>query len=381
MGVRRVREGAAGQAGRCTRVKRVAALPASPWVAIQRRHAASSRAWITRITPHVAVGGGLAVAAALIGPVAAAAEGGRGQGGNDGSRQPPGPAPATLKLDLEGLDGDAVMVGDRVAIVGRLRPFVPGQKVRVRLARKGKVVRTKTLALRKLKDKNAGGFRLRTGSLTRPGGYRVRATKRATAQQAGARAKAPRFSLRYPDLDSGTSGDAVAIFNRLLRKRGYYTTDNNGYGSHTERAVMAFRKVNGMARTFNATPGIFKRIAAGKGGFDLRYPGAGRHVEVDISRQVMVLADNGKPQHTFHVSTGAAATPSDQGGYTFYSRQPGFNAVGMYYSVFYNRGEAIHGYHSVPAYPASHGCIRNPIPDSIFIYNWVNLGMKIWVYI
>ena len=44
----------------------------------------------------------------------------------------------------------------------------------------------------------------------------------------------------------------------------------------------------------------------------------------------------------------------------------------MYYSVYCNRGYAIHGYHSVPPYPASHGCVRNPIPESIFIYNWID---------
>ena len=47
----------------------------------------------------------------------------------------------------------------------------------------------------------------------------------------------------------------------------------------------------------------------------------------------------------------------------------------MYYSVYYNRGEATHGYHSVPPYNASHGCIRNPIPELGLIYNWIELGM------
>ena len=108
--------------------------------------------------------------------------------------------------------------------------------------------------------------------------------------------------------------------------------------------------------------------------------GSGKHVEVDISRQVMALVKDGEPEYVFHVSTGAAATPSDQGGYTFYRKDPGFNSLGMYYSVYYNRGEATHGYHSVPPYPASHGCIRNPIPDSIFIYNWIDLGDKMYVY-
>ncbi len=52
----------------------------------------------------------------------------------------------------------------------------------------------------------------------------------------------------------------------------------------------------------------------------------------------------------------------------------------MYYSVYWHGGYAIHGYHSVPPYPASHGCVRNPIPESKFIYNWVSLGMSIYTY-
>ena len=141
---------------------------------------------------------------------------------------------------------------------------------------------------------------------------------------------------------------------------------------------MAFRKVNGMARNFQATPEIFAaRLRRGR---PIAHPGAGKHVEVDISKQVMALADGGEAKYVFHVATGAAATPSDVGGFTFYRKDPGFNAIGMYYSVYYNRGEATHGYHSVPPYPASHGCIRNPIPDSIFIYNWIDLGNKMYVY-
>ena len=52
----------------------------------------------------------------------------------------------------------------------------------------------------------------------------------------------------------------------------------------------------------------------------------------------------------------------------------------MYYSVYFRGGYATHGYHSVPSYPASHGCVRNPISQSVFIYNWVRLGMSVYVY-
>jgi L,D-transpeptidase catalytic domain len=135
-----------------------------------------------------------------------------------------------------------------------------------------------------------------------------------------------------------------------------------------------------MARTSRGTTRIYKTLADGRGTYKLKYPGAGKHAEVNIGRQVLVLAEGGKARRIYHVSSGKSSTPSDRGHFRFYRRQPGYNAIRMYYSVYYNRGEAIHGYSSVPTSPASHGCIRTPISDARSIYNWVRLGMSIYVY-
>ena len=43
--------------------------------------------------------------------------------------------------------------------------------------------------------------------------------------------------------------------------------------------------------------------------------------------------------------------------------EPGYNSHGMYYSFYFYGGYAVHGYDSVPDYPASHGCIRTFIAD------------------
>lgn len=59
---------------------------------------------------------------------------------------------------------------------------------------------------------------------------------------------------------------------------------------------------------------------------------------------------------------------------------PGFNAIGMYYSSFFLRGFAIHGYHSVPSYPASHGCVRVPIWIAPSLFAADNYGETIYVY-
>jgi hypothetical protein len=298
----------------------------------------------------------------------------------DERRAPGDPAQFDVSIKLKGVKNGKVGVGDRVTAIGKVRPFVTGQRVTVSLIRKGKAKQAKETFVKEVRGKNFGRFKFRTGKLLKGGTYRVRVDKERTNNQVGGNFTSRGFRLSYPNLGPGDSSEAVKAFNRLLRKRGYYAPGGKQYSSGTSRAVLAFHKVNGNARTPNATSGDFAKLAAGKGEFKLKYPGAGKHVEVDISRQVMVLAKGGKPKYTFHISSGAPATPSDRGHYRFYRKDPGYNSLGMYYSVYYNRGEATHGYHSVPTYPASHGCLRNPIPNSIFIYNWIDLGDDIWVY-
>ena len=60
--------------------------------------------------------------------------------------------------------------------------------------------------------------------------------------------------------------------------------------------------------------------------------------------------------------------------------QPGYNSKEMYWSKYFIRGYAIHGYKSVPVFNASHGCLRVPLDDAVSIYNWIQLGDRIDVY-
>src|SRR4029079_10569779 len=121
----------------------------------------------------------------------------------------------------------------------------------------------------------------------------------------------------------------------------------------------AFRKTNNMARSEAYRPSIFRALLMGKGAFQPRYDD-GMHVEVDISKQVMSLIDGDTPVHTFHVSTGASATPTVRGKFHFYMKQDSYNTKRMYYSVYFVGGYATYGYDPVPNYNASHGCVRNP---------------------
>jgi L,D-transpeptidase catalytic domain len=225
-----------------------------------------------------------------------------------------------------------------------------------------------------------GTFRLRSPPLIMPGRYRVLARTAATAEQPGAGAATRWFRLRFPSLRQGSRGRGVELLNRLLRRQGYRAPNGQRFTARTASAVLAFRKVNRMEWTRRSSPEVLSWLLRGRGAFKLRRPGAGRHVEVDLERQVMVLARGGKPRHTFPISSGKASTATDRGLFRFYHREPGYNSLRMLDSVYYNGAEAIHGYRRVPTYPASNGCIRSPIPDARFIYDWIRLGMSIYVY-
>ena len=62
----------------------------------------------------------------------------------------------------------------------------------------------------------------------------------------------------------------------------------------------------------------------------------------------MVLAKHGEVDEIYTISSGAPATPTIQGKFRFYRKDAGYNSLGMYYSVYFIRGYATHGYHDVP---------------------------------
>ena len=288
--------------------------------------------------------------------------------------------PSKTAIRLKGLKNGDLTVGNKVTVAGTLRPYVKGQKVTVLLKRGKKTIERKKLNVRRKGKRGKVGKFSFSDRLIKPGRYGAEAVHDKNASLGGSKDSSRRFHISYPDLGQGSSGDAVKIFNKLLADLGYVNDENHSYNSATGRAVLAFRKVNGMARKESASAGIFKRLAKGKGGFKLKHPGAGKHVETDLSRQVMVLAKDGEVDEIYTISSGAPATPTILGKYSFYRKEPGTNSHGMVNSVYFIRGYATHGYASVPTYPASHGCLRNPIPDSLHIYNWIDIGDSIYVY-
>jgi hypothetical protein len=196
----------------------------------------------------------------------------------------------------------------------------------------------------------------------------------------GGQSSAPqRFTVSVPKHLG--KGRITRLYNKSLVNQGYYVGHvSSHFGLGSRLATLAFRKVNHMARNEGYKASIFRKLLMGRGAFQPRFDD-GHHVEVDISRQVMALVEGGKPVATFHVSTGASSTPTVRGNFHFYMKQPGYNSHRMYYSIYFIGGYATHGYNPVPMHAAaSHGCVRNPIPFSRYIYGWINIGDPMHVY-
>ena len=118
------------------------------------------------------------------------------------------------------------------------------------------------------------------------------------------------------------------------------------------------------------------------------------HVEADLTKQVLfvvgadgvvskvlpISSGSGK-LYTFQGKTDRASTP--RGRFTVYNKISGWRKapLGMiYYPCYFDKGVAIHGSQSVPNYPASHGCIRIPIPTAKELSEVVSIGTVVLVY-
>ncbi len=286
---------------------------------------------------------------------------------------PPAPEPAKGSLTLS--TPRETLTGHRIRVEGKLSPAVRGERVTVRFTRG-----SKTLRKVKVRAGADGGFTV--GYTPKSGGrVTVRAVHEASAAVTKATAKARHVEAIATSARPGQRTASVRWLKRALRAKRYAISGSGTFDASTGRAVMAFRKLTGMARTETADRAVFEALYRGKGAFPVRYKGHGRHIEGDLTHQVLALINpGGKVYRIYQTASGAPATPTILGNFRVYLKTPGTNAKGMVHSSYFIRGYAIHGYASVPPYPASHGCFRVPIPDARFIYDWIRMGTRVDSY-
>jgi hypothetical protein len=286
-------------------------------------------------------------------------------------------AKATVKIKVGHLKNGRAEIMSTVPVTGTLSPFVAGEKVQVTFYTDGHEHFSRNLSVRKAGGK--GTFR--TSLQVRENAkYAVSAKHVATPELGGDSSVRKSWKVSFPSLHQGQCGDVVVGFKKAMRKMGYIANSGNCFGGKTARGVLAYRKVNDMSRSMRAGAGLVKKAFSGKGGYVVRHPGAGEHVEAPLSKQVLVFAKGDKPFAIYPISSGKSSTPTVTGHFEFIRQEPGYNSHGMYYSFYFYGGYAVHGYESVPDYPASHGCLRTFIADQPEIYNRIFFGEDIWIW-
>jgi lipoprotein-anchoring transpeptidase ErfK/SrfK len=193
--------------------------------------------------------------------------------------------------------------------------------------------------------------------------------------------------------DVGATGDNVKVIEQRLDALHYFVGSiDTTYDQDTFQAVMAFQKTNGLDRTGKVDQAVWIAIQGAKDPQPLVASGGEHRVEIDLNRQVLFLYEGAKLTKILPVSTGSgnaycengscgdAVTPT--GDFKIYRQGEGWESgpLGdLYNPQYFTGGIAIHGAKSVPAQPASHGCVRIPMGAADWFPSHVSLGTPVFV--
>ena len=239
-------------------------------------------------------------------------------------------------------------------------------------------------------------------SVTRPAATNPKRTTAARSRVASAKPSSRRTTstARQPGFGVGARGPEVVNVQARLAALKYDVTDTSGaFGDQTHHAVMAFQKVNGLPRTGRVTPAMLAKLATATDPAPLLPTGGSTRIEIDLTNQFLALYKNGALFKLLSISSGSgkdfcvldpetnktacdkAITPG--GSYRIRGRIIGWreSKLGLLYNpLYFNGGIAIHGAPSVPATPASHGCVRIPMISAEWFPSEVTDGTAVYVF-
>jgi lipoprotein-anchoring transpeptidase ErfK/SrfK len=160
-------------------------------------------------------------------------------------------------------------------------------------------------------------------------------------------------------------------------------TADGRLGPATEEAILAFQKWERLPRTAVADAATLARLETAQRPSPLTRGSAGKRAEVLIDRQVALLILDNKLFRAIAVSTGKPSTPTPPGKYRVYAKIQRWWSVPfrewLPWAVPFVGGIAFHEFGVVPTYPASHGCVRQPVAVARMTYDFAEVGMPVQV--
>jgi peptidoglycan hydrolase-like protein with peptidoglycan-binding domain len=178
---------------------------------------------------------------------------------------------------------------------------------------------------------------------------------------------------------------AVKATQQRLIALGYLLPgdDDGRLGPATQNAILAFQKWERLDRTALLDSRTSSRLATAAHPAPLTHGGEGKRAEILLDRQVALLIAGDKVVRTIPVSSGKASTPTPPGDYRVYAKIQRWWSVPfrewLPYALPFVGGIAFHEFGDVPAYPASHGCVRQSPTVASWTYDFADVGMPVEV--
>jgi hypothetical protein len=282
------------------------------------------------------------------------------------------------------------------------RSYVPkGTKLRSATVRSG--VATVDLSLQFVQGRNAGALRARLSELVHTASGPESATKVRLLVNGGTPLgvfpgvfsagpitveylETPDHPTPKPPTETAPPvlGPVRAAQQRLAELGYLLPKDVDGQaGPTTQTAVLAFQKWEGLQRDGMLGPQTLKRLQTAERPEPRTRGISGRRAEVLLDRQVALAIENNRVVRVLHVSTGSSATPTPPGDFKVYAKIPKWWSVPfrewLLWAVPFNGGIAFHELAEVPAYPASHGCVRESYTTSKWMFDFSRVGMPVKV--
>jgi peptidoglycan hydrolase-like protein with peptidoglycan-binding domain len=187
--------------------------------------------------------------------------------------------------------------------------------------------------------------------------------------------------------------DVKAVQTQLASMHYYVGAVDGERGPSFHSAVMAFQKVQGIGADGVVGKGTLAALKAPKTPA-LKASSPSERVEVDLTKQVLYVVKSGAIARILPVSSGNGSTYQQKNGHKAKALSPvGWYKIQrrilgahkadlgtLYDPQYFYRGWAIHGSNSVPAYPASHGCIRVTRADAKYLLTAIGVGTSVYVY-
>ena len=194
------------------------------------------------------------------------------------------------------------------------------------------------------------------------------------------------------DLVDDHDPEVALVQQRLTELRYYADVVDGQMGPRTTTALQAFQKVQGLPVDGVIGPEVL--AALDDPVLPEVHAGAPDRIDIDLDDQVLFVTLGGRLERIMPISSGNGEPYTLPGGFPADSLTPvGTFAVHrveggsvdahfgrLYDPMYFYKGWAIHGSNNVPAVPASHGCVRLPVPDAEWLFERVAVGMPVTVW-